>query len=744
MQTLAQPGLDNATLAKTLNEAQYSAVTQFPGPQLILAGAGSGKTRVLTYKIAWLVREKGFRPSSILGATFTNKAAKEMQERIGNLLGGQINFPWVGTFHSICGRLLRYHGHALGFTSNFTIYDTDDQKRFVKKLLKAHSSRFDEKSGDKYRWAISSWKNRGMDPEDAMQESASQHEESIIEFFKLYQQELKNNNAMDFDDLIWHAIHLFKKEPSIRESVSRSFEYVLIDEYQDTNRAQYLLLQHLVNPAQNVVAVGDDDQSIYSWRGADINNILSFRKDFPNAAIHKLEQNYRSSKNILKTAESVICNNQQRMEKNLWTDNDEGEKVKVLAFPEDMEEAATVARKVADTAEFGLKDTAIFYRTNAQSRVIEDQLRRHRVNYVVVGGMRFYDRKEIKDLVAYLRVLTNASDSVSLGRIINVPKRAIGDKTVERYVDEALRRGITLYEALALPDAEGVNNGTRDKVTRFHGLMESMRAEITQKSVPEMIEFVIDKSGYRDALQAEATDEAYDRMENLDELVTAADEFSQREENTSLETFLQDVSLQTDADENKGKGREAVTLMTVHAAKGLEFPRVFVTGLEDGLFPLQRFSDDVDVEEERRLFYVAATRAMQRLTLSYCTFRRRFGAGEIAMPSRFFEELDQSCLEKSGNASHTNWEEASGGGYNSQHSRKKKPSSGESFPDYEMESQESEPWFVGQAVSHGKFGPGRITKTEGRGDDARVEVLFQDGNRRKLMLKYARLQSLEI
>jgi DNA helicase II / ATP-dependent DNA helicase PcrA len=835
--------LDTQSLASALNPPQFEAVTHSPGPQLILAGAGSGKTRVLTFKIAWLIREMGLRPWEVLAVTFTNKAAQEMRLRIANLIGYSANLRWVGTFHSICARLLRFHATRLGFTSNFTIYDTDDQKRFVKKLLKAEN--LDENvqfTDDAVRAYISRRKNLGQSPQEAKLKAEDRYEEKMAHLYFRYQEDLQKNNGMDFDDLINMAIRLLESFPEVREVFASGFRYILIDEYQDTNKAQYKLIRLLVGAHHNLVVVGDDDQSIYGWRGADIGNILSFKKDFPQARITKLEQNYRSSGNILGVASSVIRNNTKRMEKTIWTSNELGEKVTLLELDDEILEAAWVSRRIRDDIKFKPGETAIFYRTNSQSRVLEDELRRNRIPYLIVGGIRFYERKEVKDLLAYLRVLSNPLDSVALARIVNVPKRGLGDKSVQAISEMAADKNIPLMEAMRHCDQAGVSGGTARKIKEFVGLLDTLRVLVQSEPLPSVIAEIIARTGYRDFLEEEGSDESLDRLANIEELVAAAQDFIRRrtqgegaedanndstsgasgsihrapmgsaaevnraltldldflsgeisqpdknslknlasESKSSTETltekemssraedldlFLQEISLVSDQDGLKAN-QEAVTLMTVHSAKGLEFPRVFVTGLEDGLFPMLRQGNDGDVEEERRLFYVAVTRARQELSLTYARRRRRYGTYQEAGGSRFFSEIDRKYLQiaRSGvpqSPFAKSYQRDDGFGSRSPMDFGGRLGSGgagpgpggfgdrgsvefgvEKTPEYEDFSQETEftvSFSKGQRVKHGKFGMGTVVGMDGQGESARVHVMFGDHIRRVLMVKFAKLQ----
>ncbi|HLP40211.1 MAG TPA: UvrD-helicase domain-containing protein, partial [Fibrobacteria bacterium] len=523
--------LDEESLSEAMNGPQFEAVTHFPGPQLVLAGAGSGKTRVLTYKIAWLIRERHYRPWEILAVTFTNKAAAEMRTRISALLGTQNPgyLRWVGTFHSICARLLRFHAERLGFTSSFTIYDTDDQKRFVKKLLKAEGLDEDMRfTDDAVRHYISRNKNQGLPPTEAKLMAEDRYEERMAHLYHRYQDELQKSNGMDFDDLIFMAIRLLEGFPEVRQVFAASFRHILIDEYQDTNRAQYKLIRLLVSGHHNLVVVGDDDQSIYGWRGADITNILSFQKDYPEAKVTRLEQNYRSTANILGVANSVIRNNSQRMEKRMWTSNQPGEKIGLVELDDEILEANWVARRIREETKYRPGETAIFYRTNSQSRVLEDELRRQRIPYLIVGGIRFYERKEVKDLLAYLRVLSNPKDEVALARIVNVPKRGIGEKSVAQVQEFALERRIGLLEALSRAGEAGVNSGTSKRMAEFARQLGALRTLARTEPLPSLIAEIITRTGYKAYLEEEATDESMDRLANIEELVSAAQDFLRR------------------------------------------------------------------------------------------------------------------------------------------------------------------------------------------------------------------------
>lgn len=737
-----------------------------PGPQLILAGAGSGKTRVLTYKIAWLIQALGFRSEEILAVTFTNKAAASMRERVATLLGFQARLRWMGTFHSICARLLRLHAVRLGYSSSFTIFDTEDQRKFVRRLLKAQNLEEDARfTEDKVRYWVSSMKNSGLMPDDAKREAGDRFEERMAALYALYQVEMQKANAMDFDDLILLAIRLLKGFPEVRALYQKGFHYILVDEYQDTNKAQYQLIKLLLGPHQNLVVVGDDDQSIYGWRGADITNILSFKRDYADAKVTKLEQNYRSSGHILGVAGSVIRNNRQRMDKKVWTGNPPGDKPSLQEHDDDNIEAAWVARKILSDTRYRPGDTAVFYRTNAQSRVLEDELRRQRVPYLIVGGIRFYERREVKDVLGYLRLLVNPRDSVSLTRIINVPKRGLGETSLQKVHDLAISKELSLMEALQRADEAGLGSKALGEIRGFVKLIWELRDLAKSTALPELIAEVINRSGYRTFLEKENTEESEDRLNNIEELVAAAQDFMERkargeidfedlvhpedaEDEMSrfhaegeaagdlardLDLFLQEIALVSDSDSLK-QSQEAVTLMTVHSAKGLEFPRVFVTGLEDGLFPLMR-DEDGDIEEERRLFYVAATRAEKALHLSFARRRRRYGGFQDAIGSRFIAEIDKNHLEF-----------ASAGGRRifggPRPARRDEDEHIHPEVAYEDISQEEDGFRKGQKVQHPRFGPGTLVSMEGHGEQLRVTVVFQDHIRRTLIAKFANLKPL--
>jgi DNA helicase II / ATP-dependent DNA helicase PcrA len=635
-------------LLDDLNPEQRRAVETTEGAVLIVAGAGSGKTRVLTHRIAHAVRERRVAPHEILAITFTNRAAREMVERVEELLGGRLRGMWVMTFHAACARILRAEAERIGFRPGFTIYDQADQVRVVRDVLE------DELEKDPKRYPprgihakISDAKNRLVGPEQFAAEVSGFFDQTVSDVYGRYQRRLAEAGAMDFDDLLMHAVQLLEDVPAVRETWQARFRHVLVDEYQDTNHAQYRFVRALAEAHGNVCVVGDSDQSIYSWRGADIRNILDFERDYPSAAVIRLEQNYRSTQKILDAANGVIAHNERRQPKRLWSDLGAGEPVRVVECEDEQAEARLVVGEISRLLVEGhaASEIAIFYRTNAQSRVVEDLLRRHDLPYQVVGGLRFYDRAEVKDALAYLQALVNPADTVAMRRIINAPRRGIGDTTVSRLIQHAQAMGITLREAVREADEVLPTTAARRAVAQFAVLLESLEGLVGTGNVATLLDRVLDQSGYRDALREERTVEARGRLENLDELVGVAHEFDAREEGGGLEAFLQELSLVSDADEDEHATKSLVTLMTLHTAKGLEFPVVFLVGMEDGVFPHQRAIEEANLEEERRLCYVGMTRARQRLTLTYCRSRMLFGSRNQNPPSLFLTEIPAEVIE---------------------------------------------------------------------------------------------------
>jgi ATP-dependent DNA helicase UvrD/PcrA len=703
-----------------LNPAQREAVLTTEGPLLVVAGAGSGKTRVLTHRVAHLLATQGVKPNEILAITFTNKAAGEMRERLERMLGPIARAIWILTFHAACGRILRREAQRLGYRSNFTIYDQADQVRLVKQCL-------EELERDPKRFTprgihsvISREKNNLVGPTAFRERVSSFYDQTVADVYELYQRRLFTSNAVDFDDLLYLTVDVLERFPEAQERWRKAFRYILVDEYQDTNHAQYRLLQLLASEHRNLCAVGDPDQSIYAFRGADIRNILDFERDFPGTRTIALEQNYRSTNAILRAANGVIENNRERKPKHLFSDLGEGEPVEAIEVEDEHAEARFVAARVAALVEEGFSgsEIAVFYRMNAQSRVLEDVLVRQGVAYQVIGGPRFYERAEIKDLIAYLQVLDNPADAVSLMRIANKPRRGIGDSSIARLVTFADAQGIWLYHALARADEAGVGAAPLKSVRALNTLLQSLSAQAQELSVPELVERVLEQSGYLAALEAERTIEAQGRIENLQELVGVAREYQENASEPSLSSFLQEISLYSDQDAIRGDD-SLVTLMTLHNAKGLEFRAVFVIGMEEGLFPHARAIEEQGIEEERRLCYVGLTRAQERLCLTHASSRMLFGNRAYNLPSRFLDELPEHGVVRE-RLSPARWD----------YGRK-------TAPDHPLRDHPA--LATGDSVQHQTFGEGVVTGFDAGGV---VTVRFADGSERRLMLDYAPLEKL--
>jgi DNA helicase II / ATP-dependent DNA helicase PcrA len=711
------------TYLQDLNPAQREAVLTTEGPVLVIAGAGSGKTRVLTRRIAHLLNAVGVKPPEILAITFTNKAAGEMRERLVDLVGPPARAAWVMTFHAACGRILRREAPRLGYRTNFTIYDSADQNRLVKQCL-------EELDRDPKRFTprgihsqISNAKNQLIGPEEYKSRVASFYDQTVADVYELYQRRMFGSNAVDFDDMLYLTVDVLERFPEAREKWQKSFRYVLVDEYQDTNHAQYRMLQLLAQQHGNVFAVGDPDQSIYAFRGADIRNVLEFERDFPGAKTIALEQNYRSTNNILEAANGVISNNRERKPKNLWSDLGEGDPVRVIEVEDEHAEARYVAAEIAMLVEQGFNgnEIAVFYRTNAQSRVLEDVLVRQGVAYQVIGGPRFYERAEIKDLVAYLQVIDNPYDAVSLLRIANRPRRGIGDSTLAKLMSFADDAEMTLWEAMDRCDAAGVGTAPAKAVASFRTAVQSLMSASEELNVAELIEAVLERSGYLESLEAERTIEAQGRIENLQELVALAREWLETAAEPSLSAFLQEVSLYSDQDAIRGEG-SLVTLMTLHNAKGLEFRAVYLIGMEEGIFPHSRSIEEQGIEEERRLAYVGMTRAMERLTLLHASSRMLYGGRSYNLPSRFLDELPERHVERD------RLKPASWSNYGA-------PRQSNVQPRDDVPSLST-----GDSVRHGTLGEGVVTRIEPGGV---ITVRFaSDGSERRLMLDYAPLEKI--
>ncbi len=635
-----------------LNPMQQKAVKQKDGAVLILAGAGSGKTGALTVRIADML-EHGISPYNILAITFTNKAAKEMRERVDKLAGPSAEHVWISTFHSTCVQILRREIEKLDYSRDFSIYDADDQEKVMKEVFKELNLSITDKTYT-VRGAVSAishLKEEMISWEDYAKEvdKADMRAYKTSRVYELYQKRLRRNNALDFDDLIYKTVLLFRTNPDVLNVYQERFKYIMVDEYQDTNTSQYELVRLLAGKYGNLCVVGDDDQSIYGWRGANIRNILDFEKDFPNAVVIKLEQNYRSTKNILTAANEVIKHNSARKDKTLWTENDTGSIIHVFRADNDIEEAVFVTEIINKNALKGkkYKDFAVLYRTNAQSRAIEDRFVRKGIPYRLFGGVRFYERKEIKDILAYLKLIDNSADAVAIKRIINVPKRGIGDKTVETAENAASKNGTTLFEALGCAAEYPELKSRGKKLGEFYELICSFKQKAEELSVHELIEYVVNATGYRDELEQDGSDDAMMRIENIEEFASKAAEFEKENENATLSAFLEDVALVADID-SYSEDDDTVVLMTLHSAKGLEFPYVFMIGMEEGLFPSGRAintGDSKELEEERRLCYVGITRAKKELFLTYARQRMQHGQFVYNAPSRFLGELPPELLD---------------------------------------------------------------------------------------------------
>ncbi|MCM3118564.1 DNA helicase PcrA [Neobacillus sp. MER 74] len=746
-------------LLNGLNPEQQSAVKTTDGPLLLMAGAGSGKTRVLTHRIGYLIVEKRVNPYNILAITFTNKAAREMRERIGKMMGGAAEEIWISTFHSMCVRILRRDIDRIGFNRNFTILDSTDQQSVVKTILKEKNidpKKFDPRA---ILGSISSAKNELIDPEEYKKAGGGYFEDVVAKVYEEYQKRLRKNQALDFDDLIMMTIQLFKRVPDVLEYYQRKFQYIHVDEYQDTNKAQYLLVKQLASRFKNLCVVGDSDQSIYRWRGADIANILSFEKDYPNATVILLEQNYRSTKRILLAANKVIENNLNRKAKNLWTENPEGNKLVYYRADSEQSEAQFVAGKIKELTrnnEHKLTDIAILYRTNAQSRVMEEVLLKSNIEYSIVGGTKFYDRKEIKDMLAYLRLISNPDDDISLRRIINVPKRGIGSSSLDKIANFADMHDLSIYQALESVELLGLSPKITKAAREFRDLIGNYTNMQEYLSVTELVEEVLDKTGYREMLKAEKSLEAQSRLENLEELLSVTKSFEDASEDKSLVAFLTDLALVADIDaldEDTQEKVDSITLMTLHSAKGLEFPVVFLIGMEEGVFPHSRsLMEEVEMEEERRLAYVGITRAEQTLFLTNAQMRTLFGRTNMNPPSRFIKEIPADLIEGvelaekklsspfgSTGKSFGSARSASFGmpktSFSTPASARKpvmRPVSAASAGGEELG------WKVGDKAQHGKWGTGTVVSVKGQGEGTELDIAFPSPvGIKRLLAKFA-------
>ncbi len=774
-------------ILKGLNDKQYEAVINTEGPCLVIAGAGSGKTKVLTHKIAYLIGEKGAKPWDILAITFTNKAANEMKERIANLVGDDAKDIWMGTFHSICVRILRRFIDRIGFDSSFIIFDTSDQRTLVKNCMKdlaIDDKLFNDRS---VLSEISNAKNEMIEPEQYTARSNGDfRKEKIATVYELYQKRLKENNAIDFDDIINYTIKILMENPDVLEYYANKFKYVLVDEYQDTNKAQFTLVTLLASKNGNITVVGDNDQGIYSFRGADISNILNFERDFPGTKIIKLEQNYRCTGNILKAANSVIKNNEVKYKKELWTENEEGNLPNVYQAENEYDEATYIVTQIEHLKReeyYKYSDFSILYRMNTQSRAIEDILRRENVPYKIVGGLKFYERKEIKDIIAYLRLIQNSADNLSLKRIINEPKRGIGKTSLDKVEALAEQNETSMYEVIKHADQYGLNRVYLNS-REFINVIEELKDKKDKIVISELIKTTLKKTGYTKALEEENTIEAENRIENLEEFLTVAIEFEEEYAENSLSQFLEGITLSSDID-NVEEDEDSVTLMTLHSAKGLEFPVVFLVGMEEGIFPgYKSISEPKELEEERRLCYVGITRAKEHLYLTCSKQRTIFGSTSYNPVSRFLKEIPEELLEgykeafgeednnknqmfKDSNYTWTYGSKDNGniktykigekepvgvGAFAKSNTTNNSTNTGFAFRTAESflnnlgkkatsnNQVDLSKYEAGVRVYHKKFGEGTINKVEPEGEDLKVDISFDKVGHKRLMAKYANLE----
>ena len=774
-------------ILKGLNDKQYEAVVNTEGPCLVIAGAGSGKTKVLTHKIAYLIGEKGAKPWDILAITFTNKAANEMKERIANLVGDDAKDIWMGTFHSICVRILRRFIDRIGFDSSFIIFDTSDQRTLVKNCMKdlaIDDKLFNDRS---VLSEISNAKNEMLEPEQYTARSNGDfRKEKIATVYELYQKRLKENNAIDFDDIINYTIKILMENPDVLEYYANKFKYVLVDEYQDTNKAQFTLVTLLASKNGNITVVGDNDQGIYSFRGADISNILNFERDFPGTKIIKLEQNYRCTGNILKAANSVIKNNEVKYKKELWTENEEGNLPNVYQADNEYDEATYIVTQIEHLKReeyYKYSDFSILYRMNTQSRAIEDILRRENVPYKIVGGLKFYERKEIKDIIAYLRLIQNSADNLSLKRIINEPKRGIGKTSLDKVEALAEQNETSMYEVIKHADQYGLNRVYLNS-REFINVIEELKDKKDKLVISELIKTTLKKTGYTKALEEENTIEAENRIENLEEFLTVAIEFEEEYAENSLSQFLEGITLSSDID-NVEEEEDSVTLMTLHSAKGLEFPVVFLVGMEEGIFPgYKSISEPKELEEERRLCYVGITRAKEHLYLTCSKQRTIFGSTSYNPVSRFLKEIPEELLEgykeafgeednnknqmfKDSNYTWTYGSKDNGniktykigekesvgvGAFAKSNTTNNSTNTGFAFRTAESflnnlgkkatsnNQVDLSKYEAGVRVYHKKFGEGTINKVEPEGEDLKVDISFDKVGHKRLMAKYANLE----
>ena len=756
-------------LLEGLNDKQYEAVINTDGPCLVIAGAGSGKTKVLTHKIAYLIQEKNIKPWNILAITFTNKAANEMKERVETLVGDDAKDMWIGTFHSICVKILRRFIDRIGFDHSFVIFDTSDQRTLIKECLK------DLKIDDKMftdrivQFEISNAKNDMKEPEEyEAMVKGDYRREKIASVYNLYQRRLKENNAIDFDDIINYTIKIFKENDDVLDYYTNKFNYILVDEYQDTNKSQFTLIRLLAKAHGNITVVGDNDQGIYSFRGADISNILNFEKDFKGTKIIKLEQNYRCTQNILNAANSVIQNNEVKYKKKLWTENEKGALPTFHVSDDEYDEGRYIVEEINHLRReeyYKYSDFAILYRMNSQSRAIEEILRREDIPYKIVGGLKFYERKEIKDIIAYLRLINNTSDNLALKRIINEPKRGIGKTSLDKIQAISEQTGIPMYQIIKEADQYGLSR-VYSNAQGFIEVIEDLISKKDEYTITELIKHTLKETGYTKALEDENSIEAENRIENLEEFLTVAVQFEEEEADNDLSTFLEGITLSSDID-GMDEEEESVTLMTLHSAKGLEFPVVFLVGMEEGIFPgYKSIGEPKELEEERRLCYVGITRAKNNLYLTCSRQRTMFGSTSCNPVSRFVKEIPENMLEGANEIdsepenkfkdSNYEWSYGKSGNNGKVVSYKVDIPSSKPEPSFAFKSAESflaklnnkaqgndtdlSKYKEGQRIYHKRFGEGNISKIEPEGDDLKLDIQFDKVGHKRLMAKFANLE----
>jgi len=746
-----------------LNEEQRNAVKYVDGPVMVIAGAGSGKTRVLTYRLAYLL-SRGVDPFNMLALTFTNKAAREMKDRVLTLIqNGEGRNIWMGTFHSVFSKILRIDGHHLGYPSNYSIYDSTDSKRLIRQIIgdlqldpKAYPPNFVAGRISMAKSSLYTANHYANDPDIQTVDEAS-GKPRIKDIYLAYQSRLKRADAMDFDDLLFNTFLLFEGFPEILYKYQQKFKYLMVDEYQDTNHAQYLIIKKLAANTENICVVGDDAQSIYAFRGANISNMLNFKKDYPDVRLFRLEQNYRSTQTIVNAANQVITYNKDQIKKTVWTENPAGNRIGLIKASSDNEEGNLVAAAIFDQKmnnQLSNSSFAILYRTNAQSRSIEEGLRKKNIPYRIYGGLSFYNRQEIKDLLSYFRLVINNNDDEALQRIINVPTRGIGKTTLDKMIVAGDQHNVSLWQIALNPPSYGIvlNSGTLRKISDFTTLISSFVALNKTKEAFDMANYIANTSGLIKFLKEDETPESISRIENIEELLNGIKEFSEKSvennegdltDKKTLNEFMQDVALLTDADNDTDEDHDKVTLMTIHAAKGLEFPHVFVVGLEENLFPsIQSISTRSELEEERRLFYVAITRAMKHLTLSYAESRYRWGNFTITEPSRFLEEIDDTLIDRPKETGLNRHENRSSFGMKPKQQlnhRPLQPLSKDSKPNQSVEAAAIEDIQPGMEVEHSNFGRGQVIEVEGNGPNKKASVFFHAAGKKQLLLRFAKL-----